>query len=152
VTDPTGNDFPDQAADRGDWLGESVAAEAESQLRRQAEQRGGDPLDPFGETIAAELAARLVRRREPLDPFGEQVVAELASRLLQTPDDQLPSTPARPRWEYRIEDWRAGGTSSHRTELSKVLADAGADGWELVGMEQLTWGVVLVFKRLEREP
>jgi len=120
-------------------------SDEEGRLRRP------DALDPFGETIAAELAARLLRRREPLDPFGEQVAAELASRLLTTPEDQLTSAAGKPAgWEYRVDDWRAGGSPSHRAELLALLNTAGAEGWELVSMDQLTWGVVLTFKRLRR--
>ncbi len=47
------------------------------------------------------------------------------------------------RWEYWVDDWRAGQTPSHRGDL----LNAGAEGWELVSVEQLTWHVLLTFKR-----
>lgn len=147
MTDPTGNDLPDQAAERGDWLGESLAAGPEPRRRGHVEHARGDPPDPFGETIASELAARLLRRREPLDPFGEQVAVELAARLLRTSEEQRTPTPERPQWEYRVGEWPATGTSSDRGELSDLLADAGAEGWELVATERVGGPVVLIFKR-----
>ena len=85
---------------------------------------------------------------EPLDPFGEQVAAELAARLLQRPEGQR-SPPAQHavRWEYRVDDWQAVGSPSHRAELLNLLDTAGAEGWELVSIDQLTSGVALIFKR-----
>jgi hypothetical protein len=51
------------------------------------------------------------------------------------------------RWEYWVDDWRAGQTPAHRGDLPKRLNAAGAEGWELVSVEQLTWHVPLTFKR-----
>jgi hypothetical protein len=112
-----------------------------------------DAVDPFGETIAAELAARLLRRRQPLDPFGEQVAAELAARLLRRPGDQPNAAPEHHiRWEYRVDEWRAGGSASQRAELLNLLNTAGTEGWELVSMDQLSWSVILTFKRPRGRP